>query len=290
VLVLAPVAVGTRRAELTRLAGRTGRRTSLVCLLAGVALATHFGTWVPSAKLTGVAAATALVATQPVWQGLIALGQGRRLPRPVWAGIATAVCGAVLATGADIGFSREAFVGDLLALAGAAAAAAYTALGERARVSTSTTVYTTICYGTCAALLGGLCLLAEVPLGGYPASAWLAILALTAGAQLLGHTMFSFALRRVSATTISVLILLEVPGAALIGWLWLGQLPRLGQLPGLVLLVLGVAVVVLGARRARKPAEPAEPAAREPTTQKPTTRESTTREPAGLEPPLELEL
>jgi drug/metabolite transporter (DMT)-like permease len=277
VLVLAPVAVGTRRAELTRLAGRAGRRTLLVCLLAGVALATHFGTWVPSAKLTGVAAATALVATQPIWQGLIALGQGRRLPRPVWAGIAIAVCGAVLATGADIGFSRSAFVGDLLALAGAVAAAAYTALGERARASTSTTVYTTICYGTCAVLLGGLCLLAGVPLGGYPASAWLAILALTAGPQLLGHSMFNFALRRVSAPTISVLVLLEVPGAALIGWLWLGQLPRLGQLPGLALLVLGVAVVVLGARRGRKPAEPA-------------AREPTTREPAGLEPPLELEL
>jgi drug/metabolite transporter (DMT)-like permease len=85
---------------------------------------------------------------------------------------------------------------------------------------------------------------------GYPAGAWLAILALTGGAQLLGHAMFAFALRRTSATTVSVLILLEVPGAALIGWLWLGQTPRLGQLPGLTLLMLGVVVVILGAARA----------------------------------------
>lgn len=249
VAVLAPVTVGTRRAEVTGLAGRAGRRTLLVCLLAGAALAVHFGTWVPSAKLTGVAAATALVATQPIWQGLIALGQGRRLPGPVWVGIVIAVCGAILATGADVGFSRPAFVGDLLALAGAVAGAGYTALGERARASLSTTVYTTICYGTCALVLGGLCLVAGVPLAGYPATAWLAILALTAGPQLLGHSMFNFALRRVSAPTISVLVLLEVPGAALIGWLWLDQVPRLGQLPGLALLLLGVATVVLGARR-----------------------------------------
>src|SRR5439155_33616 len=77
--VLAPVAVGTRRAELARLAGRSGRPVAIASLLAGLALAVHFATWVPSVKLTGVAAATALVATQPVWQGLIAIGQGRRL-------------------------------------------------------------------------------------------------------------------------------------------------------------------------------------------------------------------
>jgi drug/metabolite transporter (DMT)-like permease len=244
-LVLVPLAAATRPREL---AG-AGRSTVVVSLLAGVALAAHFGTWVPSAKLTGIAAATALVATQPVWQGLIALGQGRRLPGRVWLGIALAVAGAVAATGVDIGFSPRASAGDLLALAAAVAGAAYTALGERARTRLSTTTYTAVCYGGCAVLLGGLCLAAGVPLHGYPSTAWAAILAMTAGPQLLGHSMFNYALRRVSATTISVLILLEVPGSALIGWLWLGQVPRRDQIPGLVLLFLGVAVVVLGARR-----------------------------------------
>jgi drug/metabolite transporter (DMT)-like permease len=250
--MLVPVTAATRRAEL-----RTAdRRTVLVSLLAGVALAGHFGTWVPSAKLTGVAAATALVATQPVWQGLIAIGQGRRLPGLVWVGIAVAVGGAILATGADVGFSRGAVFGDLLALAGAVAGAAYTAAGERARVRLSTTTYTSICYGVCALALLLVCLAGGVPLGGYPATTWLAILAMTAGPQLLGHSLFNYALKRVSATTISVLILLEVPGATLIGWLWLGQTPRLVQVPGLALLVLGVAVVVLGAARTVRPEAP----------------------------------
>jgi drug/metabolite transporter (DMT)-like permease len=68
--------------------------------------------------------------------------------------------------------------------------------------------------------------------------------------------MFSYALRRVPATTVSVMYLLEVPGAALIGWLWLGQLPALAAWPGLALLVAGVAVVVQARGR------PAPPAAR----------------------------
>jgi len=243
--VLAPVTGTVRRRELATVS----RPALAASLLAGTALAVHFGTWVPSAKLTGVAASTALVATQPVWQGLIALGQGRRLPAAVWVGIGIAVCGAVLTTGADVGLSGRAFGGDLLALAGGMSAAVYTAFGERARTSLSTTTYTTVCYAVCAALLGTLCLVAGVPLVGYPGATWLAILALTAGPQLLGHSMFSYALRHTSATTVSVLALLEVPGAATLGWVWLNQQPRVAQVPGLALLVLGVAVVVIGAAR-----------------------------------------
>lgn len=247
---IGPVALVRRRAEFRALTRRTGWPEARYCVLAGVALAVHFATWMPSVQLTSVATATALVATQPIWQGLIALGQGRRLPGPVWYGVAIAVVGAIWATGADVGVSAAALAGDLLALVGAMAAAAYTALGERARRTISTTTYTTICYGVCALLLLPVCLLGGVRLHGYDASTWLAILGVVGGAQLLGHSMFSYALHRISATTISVLILLEAPGAALIAWAWLGQVPRLAALPGLALLLAGVTVVVLvGARR-----------------------------------------
>jgi len=240
--VLGPYSLIRRRDEF----GAMSRRDVSFCALAGVALAAHFAFWVPSAKLTTVAASTALVATQPVWQGLIAVAQRRRLPVVTWVGIGIAVLGAVLATGADIGHSGSAVLGDVLALLGGVAAAVYTALGERARSTISTTTYTTICYGVCAVLLLAVCLVGGVRLGGYPGTTWLAILGLVVGAQLLGHSMFNYALRRVSATTVSVLILLEVPGAALIAWLWLGQTPRPAALPGLALLVVGVAVVVVG--------------------------------------------
>jgi drug/metabolite transporter (DMT)-like permease len=251
--VLAPVAAVRDRAALAALL-RADRRTGLVCVLAGLALAAHFATWVPSVKLTTVAASTALVCTMPVWSALIATAQGVRLPGTTWLGIAIAITGALLATGADFAVSGRAVLGDVLALAGGAAAAGYTALGERARATLNTTAYTTVCYAVCAGALGVVCLLGRVPVTGFPGSAWLAIIAITLGAQLLGHSLVSYALLRVAATTVSVLLLLEVPGAALIGWLWLGQVPRPASVPGLAILVLGVAVVVLGAtRRGRQP-------------------------------------
>ncbi|SCE83604.1 Permease of the drug/metabolite transporter (DMT) superfamily [Micromonospora chaiyaphumensis] len=254
--VLGPVSLTRRRAEFRALTAGAGRREGLFCVLSGVALAAHFATWMPSAQLTSVAAATALGATQPVWQGLIARWQGRRLPAAVWAGIAVAVLGAVLATGADFGVSGRAFAGDLLAVAGGMFAAVYTAFGERARASISTTTYTTICYGVCGSILLVVCLVGGVRLHGYDGGTWLAILGLVAGAQLLGHSMFNYALHRVSATTVSVLILLEAPGAALIAGVWLGQFPRPLALPGLALLLAGVAVVILGGARAGRRTEP----------------------------------
>src|ERR1041384_6486362 len=71
-VLLTPVALISRRAEV-REAFRS--RAGLFCMLAGLTLAAHFATWMPSVQLGSVATATALVATQPVWQGLIAAAQ-----------------------------------------------------------------------------------------------------------------------------------------------------------------------------------------------------------------------
>jgi len=249
-LALTPITYGPRRAEILGIS----RRDVLFCVLAGLALAAHFATWMPSVQLGSVATATALVATQPAWQGLIAVCQGRRPSAAGWLGITLAVAGAAWATGADVGVSAQAVLADVLAVLGAIFAAAYTALGERARATLSTTTYTWICYGTCAVVLLGVCLAGGVDLVGYDNRTWAAILALVVGAQLLGHSMFNYALQRASATTVSVLILLEVPGAALLAWIWLNQAPRPAALPGLAVLLAGVVVVVLGAARANRQA------------------------------------
>jgi drug/metabolite transporter (DMT)-like permease len=254
--VLLPTAALGRSGEVRGLIAGPHRRDGLYTALAGAGLAVHFGLWVPSIKLTSVAMSTALVASQPIWQGLIAVAQGKRLPSLTWVGIGVAMVGVILATGVDIGVSTRAVVGDLMAIGGAIAAAAYTALGERARAVISTTSYTAVCYGVCAVLLLVACLALRTPLAHYPATTWLALVALTAGPQLLGHSLANFSLRRVAATTVSMLILLEVPGATLLSWVWLGQVPRPRAVPGLVILIVGVMIVILAGRRART-SEPA---------------------------------
>jgi drug/metabolite transporter (DMT)-like permease len=238
--VLTPWTLWRARPELRRLR----RRDLRVLVVAGVLLFAHFATWVPSVTLTSVAAATALVATQPVWAALIARRRGQQIPGRAWLGIGVAVAGAAVVTGVDVTVSTRAFEGDLLALVGGVFAAAYVTAGGVARQNVTTTVYTTVCYATAAVFLLAACLVGGMRLTGYPTSAWLKLAGITVGPQLLGHSVFNRVLRTTSATVVSMAILFEVPGAALIAGFALHQHPQALLIPGLVLLLVGVAIVV----------------------------------------------
>jgi drug/metabolite transporter (DMT)-like permease len=238
--VLVPVAAVSRRAEV---AAMSAREIALVTV-AGAALALHFATWVSSLKLTSVASATALVCTQVGWVVLIGRMRGRRVSRAVLVGLAVSFAGVVVVSGVDVSISRRALGGDALALAGGVFAAVYTYLGASARRSLSTTTYTTLCYGTCALLLLPAAVLAGQPLTGFSAQTWAGIAAVTVAAQLLGHSVFNHLLAVVSATVVSLVLLLEVPGAALLAAVFLGETPPAGVYLGLVLVLTGLAIVV----------------------------------------------
>jgi len=239
-LAIWPVALLTRRSELRGLS----RRELWWATGAGVLLALHFATWVPSLRYTSVASATALVATQPVWVALIARATGHYIPRRAWLGIAVSLVAVLVLTGVDFSLERRALIGDLLALLGGVFAALYTVAGAEVRRTVSTTSYTALCYSTAAVTLLVGCLVGRVDLWGYSDRTWLQLLALTAGAQLLGHSIFNMVLRSTSATVVSLALLLEIPGAALIAAAALGQTPPLAAVPAAVLLLVGLGIVV----------------------------------------------
>jgi drug/metabolite transporter (DMT)-like permease len=250
--VLLPWAVVTRRAELRALDGRERR----LAFVAGLMLALHFGTWIPALSYTSVASATALVATQPVWAALISKARGEQVESRVWLGIGVAFAGALLLTGADLQVSGKALLGDGLALLGGVFAAAYMTTGSEVRRSVTTTTYTALCYSTTAVLLLGTCLVGRQSLAGYDGRAWLKLLALTAGAQLLGHSLFNVVLRTVTPTLVSLSILFEIPGAAVIAALFVsGQHVPALALPAAALLVAGLAIVISSGERESAPVE-----------------------------------
>ena len=220
-------------------------------LAAAVALALHFACFITSLQLTSVAAATALVCLQSGWIAIFQLFRGVRLRWPVLVGLGLAFGGVVTITGFDMGSSPEALVGDLLAVAGGALAGIYTLAGGKARQSMGTGVYTTLCYGMCAAIVAGMALLAGQPLAGFEATGWLGILAITVCAQLVGHTAFNYLLATMSPLLVSMIILLEIPGAALLAAVFLGETLPAGTYAGLAMILVGLAVVVLGQRGSR---------------------------------------
>ncbi len=241
---LAPTALTGRRAELRALEGRP---LGLITL-SGAALALHFATWVTSLTLTSVASATALVCLQLVWIVAWQLLRGERFGMVVIAGLVLAFSGVLVVSGVDFSLSTRALAGDALALLGGIFAAAYTVLGSHARRTTTTTTYTFVCYGVCSTLLLVACLVGGQSLGGYPLRQWGLLLLVTLTAQLLGHSVLNHLLATTSPMVVSLALLLEVPGAASLAALLLGQRPPAAALLGLAVMLSGMALVVVGNR------------------------------------------
>lgn len=219
--------------------------------LAALALALHFACFITSLRLTSVAAATALVCLQAGWIALFDVFRGRRVARQTLAGLLVAFTGVVVITGFDVALSPEALMGDALALAGGALAGLYTLAGGKARRTMSTGTYTTLCYGACAVILLIMCAVFQESLIGFEPAAWAGILAVTVMAQLLGHTVFNHLLAVISPLVVSMIILLEIPGAAVLAALFLAEELPGGTYAGLGIILAGLAVVLWGQARGR---------------------------------------
>jgi drug/metabolite transporter (DMT)-like permease len=247
---LAPGVTLRRRDELGTVRGRTlGLLTA-----SGVALAVHFGTWVTSLTLTSVSSATALVCLQIAWVVAWQLLRGQRFGRGVLLGLVVAFTGVLVVSGVDLHLSTRALVGDVLALTGGVAAAAYMVIGARARRAVSTTTYTFVCYGTCALVLLVACVVSGQALGGYPAGQWALLAVVTATSQLMGHSVFNHLLASTPTVLVSLALLLEVPGASVLAALLLGQVPPPAAMVGLAVILAGTALVVLGGSPVIEPA------------------------------------
>ena len=220
--------------------------------LAGVALAFHFIGFFMAMRYTTVAAGTALTALQPIFAAYFVKRLGGHIPKQAWIGMIISFIGLLIITGVDFQVSQRAFLGDLAAIACAALAALYVMLGSHAQKSISTATYTSTCYFVCAVTALPIALLTQTQIWNFSAREWLLLLALIAGAQILGHTMFNLALKRVSPAIVSLVVFFEVPVSAVLAYWWLDQLPPTGTIPGLLLLLIGCAIFVLRSKNAVK--------------------------------------
>lgn len=244
--ILLPLALVLKRDELRSLS----RSDVLALGFAGLLLAVHFGSWVPSVTLTTVAASTVLVSTTPLWTAALArVFLGERLRRVVAIGIGIAFAGAILISGFDFTISTRAFTGDMLALVGAASVAGHriVALGPRRRVSILP--FVAVMYGVCAIVLSLVVVASGTRANGFEAETWLWIALLALGPQVVGHTLFNVLLREVDVTVLAVAIMGEAVGATLLALALFGEVPSTGAIVGATLLLAGIFVAVRGQPR-----------------------------------------
>jgi len=240
--VLTPFALFRSGCEVRRLR----RRELGLCMLSGAFLAAHFWAWITSLEHTSVASSTALVTTNPLWVALISAIVLRERPGgKALIGVVLTLAGSMLVFAADsvrISDGMSPLLGNTLALVGALAASGYLLVGRALRARVSLTAYIWLAYSAAAVLLVAAATLSGISVSALPGSAWIFMLALALGPQLIGHTTFNWALRRLTATFVAIAILGEPVGSALLAYFFFGEQFGMLQFVGFVLLLLGIFV------------------------------------------------
>lgn len=226
-----------------------GRSTLMLATIAGLCLGLHFATWISSLAYTSIAASTLIVTTNPIWVALISyLGWREPLGRGTLVGIGLALAGAAI-VGWDsptTATSPNPALGNALALVGSWSISLYLVLGQQVqRQGLSTRHYATWVYTVAALGLLPLPWLWGVGYGGYPGAVYGAIVLLALGPQLVGHTSLNWAMRWLSPTVITLVILGEPLGASVLGFWLLGEVPTPAMVGGGVLIGLGIGVAAM---------------------------------------------
>ncbi len=216
------------------------RRDLGLLILSGLALALHFALWIASLSYTSVASSVLLVDTTPFFIGLVSPWiLGRSCPGRFWFGLGLAFAGCLLIFHGDWSQSSTSMKGNLLALGGAVAMAAYLMVGSRARQKLSLIPYVWPVYATAAVALFGTCILAGVRVSGFPAHTHFYMFLLGLVPQCIGHTTYNWSLRWLPPSLVALIGLSEPVGASLLAYFILNE--------GLTALkIAGGAVVLVG--------------------------------------------
>ncbi len=251
-LVLVPFALMRYRAEIIALT----RRERLKAVLSGVFLALHFGTWITSLQYTSVASSVVLVTTTPLWVALLSpLVLKEPIRKAVILGLVVSVTGGVIvglanACGWGPGgwvcrsqtFSGKAMWGNALALFGAWMAAGYMLIGRQLRKKLNIISYAALVYGVAAVILTLVVIFSREPVWSYSSETYLWLLALGIFPQLLGHTLFNWSLKYISAAYVALTLLGEPIGTIILAFFLLKESPTLLEGVGAGLILIGIMI------------------------------------------------
>ena len=239
VILMTPVSLGS--GAVRREFRQCSLKTIALSALSGVFLAAHFTLWFESLAHTTVASSTTIVCTDVIWVCLgfcLFLG-GRLQPKAVLA-IVVALLGSVVIALSDSTAGGGHLYGDILALGAAIVVAVYSLIGWKVRSNTSTTVYTYVCYSSCAAVLLAVCMIQKTGLFAYGSSAIVVGLCLGLFSTILGHSVFTWCMKYFSPSFVSASKLCEPVVAAIIAAFLFGEIPTLLQIVGGILVLGGV--------------------------------------------------
>ncbi len=249
VLIMSPLFLVKYRHELKDLSKKEWLFTSI----AGVFLAFHFILWFESLNYTSVASSTVLVTLQPIFAlaGTYLFFKENISLKAIVATV-VAISGSVLIAWGDFKVSGDAFYGDVLALIACALVTGYFLFGQEVRKQLSLITYTMVVYSVSTIVLFVYVLVAGQSFGPYESTEWILFLLLAIVPNLLGHNLFNWAIKYVSTNIISISILFEPIGAAILAFFIFGEYLSLSQIIGGAVVIVGITMFVVDFKNIKK--------------------------------------
>lgn len=222
--------------------GRTwGRKEIGWLILSGFFLSLHFTFWIGSLKYTSVASSVVLVTTYPIFVGIGSrLFLKERMGLFLIFGIILSILGSGLISYGDMAISREALMGDGLALLGAITASGYFLVGRKMRKSQDLLSYIFPVYSTAGFLLVIFSLLSQKNFIGYSWTTYLFLFLLALIPQLIGHTTINWALKYLPASMVAITYLGEPVGSTILAYFVLNEALTPWKIFGGILILAGI--------------------------------------------------
>lgn len=218
--------------------------------IAGVFLAFHFILWFESLNYTSVASSTVLVTLQPLFAfiGTYIFFKEKISLQSIVAG-SVAIVGSFLISWGDFRVSGSALYGDILALIACALITGYLLFGQDVRQRLSLMTYTMVVYSVSTICLFFYVLIMGQSFGPYESTDWFWFIMLAIVPNLLGHTLFNWALKWVSTNTISIAILFEPVGAAILAYFIFAEKLIASQIIGGLVVVGGISLFIIDIKK-----------------------------------------
>jgi drug/metabolite transporter (DMT)-like permease len=222
--------------------GRTwGRKEIGWLIVSGLFLSLHFMFWIGSLKYTSVASSVVLVTTYPIFVGIGSrFFLKERMGLYLVFGIILSVLGSGLISYGDMAISREALMGDGLALLGAIAVSGYFLVGRKMRKNQDLLSYIFPVYSAAGFLLVIFSLLSQKNFFGYSWTTYLFFLLLALIPQLIGHTTINWALKYLPASMVGVTYLGEPVGSSILAYFILNEELTSWKVFGGILILAGI--------------------------------------------------
>lgn len=246
VIIMAPIFFWKYTSEVKQLT----RRDWLFSSIAGVFLAFHFILWFESLNYTSVASSTVLVTLQPLFAfvGTYFFFKEKITGKTILAG-AIAIAGSILISWGDFQLSGSAFYGDMLALIACALITAYLLFGQDVRKRLSLVTYTMVVYSVSTLTLFVYVLIKGESFGPYPTIDWIWFILLAIVPNLLGHTLFNWSIKYVSTNVVSIAILFEPIGAAVLAIFIFEEYLVATQIIGGLVVILGIVLFAVDEKK-----------------------------------------